>query len=186
MATKLTQLAPDTAMTSTGKGFTGQLEVSGAHGVVTYAQSTGAPHLKVSSSGKISAAATLAAGTYKAQGTARDILGDTGTWSFALTVVATKLTQLAPDTAMTATGKGFTGQLEVSGAHGVVTYAQSTGAPHLTVSSSGRDLGRGHLGGGNLQGTGHCERHPRRHRDLELRPDSRGHQAHSGSPRTRL
>ncbi len=136
--TKLTQLTPDKATITTGKAFTGQLEVSGKHGAVTYAQSTGAPHLRVSSSGQVSVAATLAAGTYKAQGTARDVLGDTGTWSFALTVTATRLTQVAPDKATTAAAKGFTGHLEVAGAHGTVTYAQSTGAPRLTVSSSGK------------------------------------------------
>jgi putative sterol carrier protein len=137
-ATKITQVAPATAMVATGKAFTGQLKVSGSHGTVTYAQSTGALDLRVSSSGKISVAATLVAGTYKATGTARDNLGDTGTWSFALRVVATKLTQVAPDTAVNRAGKAFTGQLRVSGSHGTVTYAQSAGAPHLKVSSSGK------------------------------------------------
>src|SRR5208283_1854516 len=135
---KLAQAAPDAAANKAGKAFTGQVEVSDAHGTVTYAQSSGALDLKVSSSGKISAAATLVAGTYKATGTARDTLGDTGTWSFTLTVVASKLTQTAPDTATSKAGKAFTGQLKVSGSSGTVTYAQSSGAPHLKVSSSGK------------------------------------------------
>jgi lipoate synthase len=138
VATKLAQVAPLTASTKTGKAFTGQLQVSGAHGTVTYAQSTGSADLKVSSSGKITTAATLAAGTYKATGTARDRLGDTGDWSFTLTVIPSKLTQVAPDTAVNKVGKAFTGQLNVSGASGTVTYAQTTGAPHLKVSSSGK------------------------------------------------
>jgi hypothetical protein len=87
-ANKLTQIAPTKATTTTGEAFTGQLKVSGSHGTVTYAQSIGAPDLKVSSSGAVSAPATLAAGTYKAAGTARDSLGDTGTWSFTLTLKA--------------------------------------------------------------------------------------------------
>jgi hypothetical protein len=86
-ANKLTQVDLTKATTTTGKPFTGQLKVSGSHGTVTYAQSIGAPDLKVSSSGAVSAPATLAAGTYKGAGTARDSLGDTGTWSFTLTVI---------------------------------------------------------------------------------------------------
>jgi hypothetical protein len=154
VATKLTQLAPASATTTTGKAFSGQLKVSGAHGVVTYAQSGGAPHLVVSSSGRISAAATLVAGTYKATGTARDALGDTGKWSFDLTVVVAKLTQVAPDTATSKVGKSFTGQLSVSGAHGTVTYAQSTGAPHLKVSSSGKVSAGAGLAAGTYKASG--------------------------------
>jgi len=40
-----------------GKAFTDQLKTSGGTGTVTYAQSTGAPDLKVSSSGAVSAPA---------------------------------------------------------------------------------------------------------------------------------
>jgi len=148
---KLTQIAPTKARTTTGEAFTGQLEVSGSHGTVTYAQSIGAPDLKVSSSGAVSAPATLAAGTYKGAGTARDSLGDTGTWSFALTVKANKLTQIAPTKARTTTGEAFTGQLKVSGSHGTVTYAQSIGAPDLKVSVLRRGLSPGHLGAGTYR-----------------------------------
>ena len=102
-ANKIIQVAPNTASVPTGKVFTDQLAVSGAHGTVSYAQSTGAPHLTVSSSGKVSAPATLVAGVYKAQGAVKDTSGDTGTWSFTLTVVATNLTQVAPAKGATAT-----------------------------------------------------------------------------------
>ena len=154
VATKLTQVAPDTATITTGKAFTGRLGVSGVHGTVTYAQSGGAPRLVVSSSGSISAAATLVAGTYKATGTVRDSLGDTGNWRFDLTVVVAKLTQVAPDTATNKVGKAFTGQLSVSGAHGTVTYAQSTGAPRLKVSSSGKISAAAGLAAGTYKASG--------------------------------
>ena len=153
-ATKLTQVAPTTATTTTAKGFTSQLKVSGSHGTVSYAQSTGAPQLTVSSSGVVSASATLAVGTYKATGIARDTLGDTGTWSFTLTVTATNITQVAPTSATTTPGKAFTGQLEVSGAHGTVTYAQSTGAPDLKVSASGVVSAPASLAAGTYKATG--------------------------------
>ena len=138
VAIKLTQAAPDTATNAVGKAFTAQLKVSGSHGLVTYAQSTGAPHLEVSSSGMISALAGLAIGTYKATGTVRDSLGDTGTWSFVLTVKAAKLVQIAPMTGIATAGKVFVAQLKVSGSHGVVTWVETTGAQIMTVSSSGR------------------------------------------------
>ena len=138
IAVKLTQVAPDTATIVTGKAFTGELEVSGAFGAVTYAQSTGAPSLTISSSGKISAPATLKAGTYKAKGTAKDTYGSTGTWSFALTVKATKLSQAAPAQGNATAGRVFFGQLKISGSHGKVAYAQLTGAQIMTVSSSGK------------------------------------------------
>jgi len=54
---------PETGTTVTGMAFSGQLKASGAHGTVTYAQSTGATVLKVSSSGKVSAGTTIVAGT---------------------------------------------------------------------------------------------------------------------------
>jgi len=137
VATKIGQIAPLSATSTAAKSFTGRLKVSGSHGTVTYAQATGAPQVKVASSGMISAATGLAAGLYKASGTVRDSLGDTGTWSFALKV----LQQAHPDCPghrYSKAGKAFTGQLKVSGAHGTVTYAQTTGAPHVKVSSSGK------------------------------------------------
>ena len=153
-ANKLIQVAPTTGTTTTAKAFTSQLEVSGAHGTVTYAQVTGAPHLTVSSLGKVSAPATLAAGTYKAAGTVKDTSGNTGSWSFALTVTASKLIQVAPTTGTTTTAKAFTSQLEVSGAHGTVTYAQVTGAPHLTVSSLGKVSAPATLAAGTYKAAG--------------------------------
>ncbi len=120
-----------------GKAFTAQLKVAGSHGKLTYAQSTGAPRLDVSSSGAVSAPATLTAGTYKASGSARDALGDTGSWTYTLTVTGHKLTQLAPAKATVPAGTTFKDQLKISAGRGKLTYAQSKGAPELKVSTSG-------------------------------------------------
>ena len=129
-ATTLTQIAPTTGTTTLGKAFTGQLEVSGAHGAVTYAQSSGTPQLTVSSSGKVSALATLTAGTYSATGIVNDASGDTGTWGFSLTVSATTLTQIAPTTGTTTLGKAFTGQLEVSSSRTELSPTPSRAVRH--------------------------------------------------------
>jgi hypothetical protein len=104
---------------------------------VTYAQSNGAPHLTVASSGAISAPATLTAGIYKASGSTRDTLGDGGLWAFTLTVTGHKLTQLAPMKATIVVGKAFTERLKVSGGHGKLTYSESKVSSELKVSSAG-------------------------------------------------
>ncbi|MGA3215643.1 MAG: hypothetical protein ABSD97_08135 [Acidimicrobiales bacterium] len=151
---KLTQLTPSSGRTTTGTSFVGQLKLSGSQGNVTYTQSSGAPDLKVSSSGAVSAPASLPAGIYRASGTARDSLGDTGNWSFTLSVAATKLAQAVPAAGTTVAGRGFSGQLKVSGSHGTVTYTQSAGAPAVRVTSSGAVSAPADLPAGSYRAAG--------------------------------
>jgi alpha-tubulin suppressor-like RCC1 family protein len=84
----LAQGAPTSATVAAGAGYTGQLTVNGASGAVTYAETVSADStaVMVSSTGVISAAPTLAPGTYTVGGTDSDAVASTGTWSFALTV----------------------------------------------------------------------------------------------------
>ena len=84
----ITQAAPLEGVTLLGNAFTDQLQVAGATGPVTFAQSTGSPNISVSSSGAVSAPGTLAAGTYSATGTDSDSSGDSGTWAYTLNVLA--------------------------------------------------------------------------------------------------
>ena len=79
---------PNSASTSAGTAYSGQLSTSGGSGTVSYTESTGAPQITVNSNGAISAPATLAPGTYSASGADSDGVGDTGTWTFTLTVNA--------------------------------------------------------------------------------------------------
>ena len=164
-------MAPTTGKTTTRKAFSGQLRVAGSHGTVTYAQSVGSPDLTVSASGRVSAPATLAAGSYKATGRVKDSSGDAGTWGFSLTVSATKISQVGPTSAATTVGENFTGRLRGSGSHGTLTYTRWTRHVRLKVSSAGKiydgDLGRGHL-----QGHRSDQGHLRRHGRLEVRVDS--------------
>jgi len=83
---RLAQVIPVKASTVTGRSFTELLKFFGGHGKLTYTQSPGAQLLSVSSSGKLTAPDTLAAGTYEVFGTVKDAVGDTGTWTFTLTV----------------------------------------------------------------------------------------------------
>ena len=78
------------SVTVTGSSaFTDQLNTTGGIGPVTFAG--GGAGLTVSSSGQIATTGTLAAGTYTATGTTADAFGDTGTFTYTLTVGAITL-----------------------------------------------------------------------------------------------
>ena len=84
----LTPGRPSQGTALVGSAFSDQLQVSGATGTVTFAQTTGSASVAVSGSGQVSASASLAAGTYSASGTDSDAGGDTGTWTYNLSVLA--------------------------------------------------------------------------------------------------
>jgi hypothetical protein len=137
----LTQTSPTAVSVADGAGYSGQLAVSdstGMPGTLTYVEtaSPDASDVVVSSTGGISSLASLSQGTYTVSGTESDTQGDTGTWSFSLTVT---LVQQAPLTATVAAGAGFSGEISVAGATGAVTYTESpTGSyRNVTVSPSG-------------------------------------------------
>ncbi len=71
-----------------GSALSDQLVVTGNDAPVAFTQSTGDPQVTVSGSGAVSAPDDLAVCTYTATGTDTDPLGDTGTWSYQLTVLA--------------------------------------------------------------------------------------------------
>lgn len=153
-ANKLAQLAPSAGVIATGRAYSSHLRLAVAHGVVTFSQSRGAPNVVCSSSGALSAPATLVAGTYTASGSAKDSLGDAGSWSFVLKVDATRILQAVPVVGKVSVGRAFATQLVVSGSHGTVTYTESKGAPHLTVTSQGRLVAPGNLPPGTYSATG--------------------------------
>ena len=153
-AKAVSQATPTTGTMTTGKAFSSHLAISGSIGTVTYVQTSGAANLTVSSTGAVSAPATLKAGTYTAGGTVSDAYGDTGSWSFTLTVTARTITQAAPTTGTTTTGKAFSSHLEVSGSHGTVTFTQSSGTPSVRISSSGAVSAAAHLKAGTYAAKG--------------------------------
>ncbi len=137
----LIQSSPTAVLVADGAGYSGQLTVSdssGTPGPLTYVEtaSTDATNLVVNGTGAISSLASLAQGTYTVSGTDSDTQGDSGTWSFSLTVT---LVQQAPFTASVASGQVFSGQIGVAGATGAVTYTQTQSGNYknVMVSSSG-------------------------------------------------
>ena len=155
----ITQGSPTTATVTTvvASSFNDQLSVTGANGAVTYSATSSTPGLAVSPTGLVAATGALAPGTYSVAGTTADAEGDTGTFTFTLTVVApTTITQSAPTAATvnTLATNVYYDQLSVSGANGKVTFTQSAGEPAITVSAGGFLTANGTLKPGTYSASG--------------------------------
>jgi hypothetical protein len=81
----------------------------------------------------------LAAATYTVSGTDHDGRGDSGSWSFALTVTAVVLTQNSPTAATVANEAGYSGQLTVGNGNGTVGFTEtvSGASAQVVVGSTG-------------------------------------------------
>ncbi len=84
----ITQIAPFSGITSVGVPFSDQLNVTGSTGTLSYTITSASPAFSVSSTGGVTAPSTLSAGTYVVSGTDADTSGDSGTWTFTLSVKA--------------------------------------------------------------------------------------------------
>ncbi len=81
---------------------------------------------------------TTPVGVYTLSGTTGDAYGDTGTWSFTLTVSSVAITQSAPITATVSAGQTSSHQLVTTGQAGTETFAVTSTLPTgVAVSSSG-------------------------------------------------
>ncbi len=68
-------------------------------------------------------------GTYTASGTDSDSLGNTGNWTYSLTVNHGTITQAAPTSGTVTAGNAFTDQLATTGNHGAVTFTVTSSSP---------------------------------------------------------
>ena len=82
----LLQGNPTSATVAYGAGYSGTLSVSNAIGTPSFTVTSSVSGITVSSSGAISASTSLAVGHYTVSGNDADTHGDSGTWSFALTI----------------------------------------------------------------------------------------------------
>ncbi len=130
--------------------YSAQLAMSATSPVVapTFVQTSGQPQLLVSASGLLTTSGTLPAGTYSAGGTVSDSLGDTGTFTFTLTVG--QLVQRQPLRASVSADQSatYSVQLDVGANLGPITYAQTSGQPALVVSPTGLVTASGTLAPG--------------------------------------
>jgi Tfp pilus assembly protein PilV len=139
----ISQIEPTSgSVTTTGSAaFTDQLAVAGSGGTVIYTKTGGSANLTITPGGKVATTGTLVAGDFTVTGTAGDINGDTGTWTYTLHVYTPPATgtivQTTPTSGtVTTTGSAtFTDQLAVTGNVGTVSYVQSAGSPGLTITS---------------------------------------------------
>ncbi len=132
--------------TAGSAGFTSQIVTGGQVGATESFVPSGAstpPGLTVSPSGAVATSGTLAAGMYVATGSDSDGYGDTGGWSYTLTVGSTSITQVPSSetgTITTAASAGLNASIVTSGQVGATeTFVQSgaSAPPGLSVSSSG-------------------------------------------------
>jgi hypothetical protein len=123
-------------------------------GTVTYAQTSGSPDLTVSSAGLVATSGALAKGSYVATGTTSDTNGHSGTFSFTLNVGTITQSPVEPASTSVTASSSFTSQLAVTGNTGAVTYTQVSGAPQMTISSTGLVGTDGQLAKGTYSVTG--------------------------------
>ena len=140
----ITQVAPlgkSVTVPNSGSAFSDHLGVSGASGTTTYKVTSSPANLNVSSNGAITTfGGPLKVGTYTVSGTVTDSLGDTGTWTYTLTV--TKGTIICTgdhgkDVNVPNSGGGFGDHFAISGSFGTTTFNTTSTIGHLHVSSSG-------------------------------------------------
>jgi hypothetical protein len=124
---------------------------SGFVGFVAFTQTSSNAHLSVDFSGNLTTAGHLPAGPYTVSGTTADGYGDTGTFTYTLTVNPDTIVQ-SPNTAGTTDVVGsstFTDTLApASGFVGSVTFTQTSPTTNLNVDSSGALTTTGHLAAG--------------------------------------
>ncbi len=122
--------------------FTAQLKSSGnaTGSPVTYTETAGNPDVVVSTSGAVTTSGKLATGTYTASGTTADTNGDTGLFTYKLSVTGAVVTATPAPTAtrvvgygiigrtdtVTITGKNFTAGARIIGHAGTVATALRT------------------------------------------------------------
>ncbi len=149
----ITQSAPLTGSTTSAgsTSFTSQLATTGQAGSVIFHTTTSVTGITVSSVGGVTVTQTLASGTYKVSGTDADAYGNSGTWSFTLTVsyaTTTTLTLVSPVTygaeastqfhvAVTSAGGTPTGSVAVmNGATTLCSVTLSSGSGICTLSAA--------------------------------------------------
>ncbi len=83
---------------------------------MTFLVTSSSPAFSVSSSGAVSAPGTLLPNVYTVSGTDSDAFGNSGIWSFQLTVnpATGTITQTAPTTGTVTAGSPFTSQLDTT------------------------------------------------------------------------
>jgi uncharacterized repeat protein (TIGR02543 family) len=151
----VTQGTPTSGTTTdvNSSSFTDQLSATGDGSAVTYVTTVGSSGVSVDANGVVTTTGSLSAGSYTVSGTDSDADGDTGDWSYTLTVTSTAgppsggspsggqtLIQTSATSGSTTTPDSATfapPPIAVAASDGAVTYTTTTPNLGLTVSSAG-------------------------------------------------
>jgi outer membrane protein OmpA-like peptidoglycan-associated protein len=140
-AATLIQTSPTTGTTTTalsGSFNPGSISVTNGVGTVSFTQTGSSPDFSLTG-GQIATTGTLAVGSHTITGTDTDTSGDTGTWSYDLTVTGGTLIQTSPTSGVTTTTSSSSfvpGSISVANSLGAVTYTQTGTAAGLSLTGS--------------------------------------------------
>ncbi len=146
-ADTITQTSPTTASASSDSYEPGSITVAHNVGAVTFVTTTSSTGLSVNSSGLITITGSPVPGTYVISGTDSDAKGDTGTWTYTLTVSVaggggggSTIVQTSPTSGSTTPSNSSSfapPALTVEDSSGAVTFVTTTSSTGLRVSAAG-------------------------------------------------
>ena len=131
-----------TVAVASSSAFSQVLSTTGSANAITYAQDVSGQSsylLFNASTHTITTTGALAVGSYVISGTTSDGHGNSGAWTFTLSVTASTLTTSSPSGSVTVPNSGaYSTTLTTTGNFGgSVAYVQTTGSSSLTISSGG-------------------------------------------------
>ena len=153
-AVTLNQTSPTSGSTTSASSATfaiAPLSVSGGTGAITFVTTSSGSRLHVTSGGVITTAGSLGVGSYVVSGTDSDSYGDTGAWTFTLSVVSVALVQTSALTATTTSAASATlviAPITVANAIGTVNFVTTSTSIGLKVSAQGQITTTGPLAAG--------------------------------------
>lgn len=131
-----------TVAVASSSAFSQVLSTTGSANAITYAQDVSGQSsylLFNASTHTITTTGALAVGSYVISGTTSDGHGNSGAWTFTLSVTASTLTTSSPSGSVTVPNSGaYSTTLTTTGNFGgSVSYVQTSGSSSLTISSGG-------------------------------------------------
>lgn len=167
LASTITQASPSMGSTTVGNSLTysDQLNVSGNNGAVAFTTTVNSPELTVDpSTGVVTTTGLLSSGTYVVSGTDTDASGDTGVWTYSLSVASPPILPGRHELIQTSATAGSTTTpasaafvppaIAVADSNGAVTFATTTSSPGLKVTPAGAVSVTGSLASGTYTVSG--------------------------------
>lgn len=136
----LQQVAPFSGEVVSGNAFTDQLSVLESLGPVTYRTTSDPGPVAVSTAGVVSAGPDTPAGVYALSGTMTDTAGNSGSWTYTLTVIGTEPVITSPDTVTLIVDRERTFAITTTGSP-IPTITVTGSVPGMTFTDRGDGVG---------------------------------------------